>query len=149
MAQSYRERREVDLRRGYVEHEVELRHLLEGDPSSSTAGECASPMDVLETTEGVEILMDLPGVAAGDVRILFSQGTLVVAGRKLPGGCPHREATFHLAERSFGRFVRAVRLTGAFDAGRASATLAAGQLRVALPRIEERRGRDIRIPITP
>ena len=43
--------------------------------------------------------------------------------------------------------MRAVRLTGAFDAGKATATLSAGELRVILPRIEERRGRDIRIPV--
>jgi HSP20 family protein len=149
VAQTYRERREWDLAGGYMHHEVELRDFFDGEPSTGAAGECTPPMDVVETTDEVEILLDLPGVAQADIRILFSQGTLVVAGRKLPGGCSHREATFHLAERSFGRFVRAVRLTGAYDAGRASATLAAGQLRVVLPRIEERRGRDIRIQITP
>jgi HSP20 family molecular chaperone IbpA len=40
-----------------------------------------------------------------------------------------------------------VRLTGAFDAARAVATLRAGELRVTLPRIEERRGREHRIPV--
>ena len=43
--------------------------------------------------------------------------------------------------------MRAIRLTGAFDAGKATATLSAGELRVMLPRIEERRGGDIRIPV--
>jgi HSP20 family protein len=105
-------------------------------------------MDVMETAEGIEILMDVPGVAAATIRLLFSQGTLIIAGRKMPGICAHREAAFHLAERTFGRFARAVRLTGAFDAGRASATLIAGELRIVLPRIEERRGRDIPILIT-
>jgi HSP20 family molecular chaperone IbpA len=52
-----------------------------------------------------------------------------------------------VAERVFGRFGRAVRLTGAFDVGRAEATLRAGELRVSLPRIEERRGREHRIPV--
>jgi HSP20 family molecular chaperone IbpA len=40
-----------------------------------------------------------------------------------------------------------VRLNGAFDVGRADATLRAGELRVTLPRIEERRGRERRIPV--
>ena len=79
---------------------------------------------------------------------MFSQGTVIIVGRKRPASCAHGEATFHLAERSFGRFARAVRLNGAFDAGRASATLKGGELHVVLPRIEERRGRDIRIDIT-
>jgi HSP20 family protein len=102
----------------------------------------------METPEGVEIVMDLPGVPASSLRLVVTQGTVIIAGRKLPAACAHREATFHLAERSFGRFVRAVRLSGAFDAGRASARLDAGELRIALPRIEERRGREIRLTIT-
>ena len=105
-------------------------------------------MDVIETSEGIEILMDLPGVARNAVRLVFSQGTMIIVGRKRPGPCAGAEAAFHLAERSFGRFARAVRLNGAFDAGRAAATLSGGELRVRLPRIEERRGRDIRIEIT-
>jgi HSP20 family protein len=104
-------------------------------------------MDVVETAVGIELVLDLPGVPASALTIGFSQGTLYVAGRKSPGGCPHAHAAFHLAERSFGRFVRAVRLIGAFDAGKAAATLSAGELRITLPRIEERRGRDIRIPV--
>ena len=122
--------------------------MFDDDAGSGAAGECAPPMDVLETAEGVEIVLDLPGVPVAHIRLLFSQGTLILAGRKLPAACAHREAAFHLAERSFGRFARAVRLNGAFDAGRATATLASGELRVVLPRIEERRGRDIRISIS-
>jgi HSP20 family protein len=118
------------------------------DPAAAATGECAPPMDVLETTAGFEVVMDVPGVSVESLRVMFSQGTLVVAGRKLPGTCAHQKAAFHLAERSFGRFARAVRLAGAFDAGRASATLAGGELRIVLPRIEERRGRDIHIRVT-
>jgi HSP20 family molecular chaperone IbpA len=61
--------------------------------------------------------------------------------------CSHGNAAFHLAERTFGRFARAVRISGAVDAGRARATLQTGELRVVIPRIDERRGQEIRIPI--
>jgi HSP20 family molecular chaperone IbpA len=40
-----------------------------------------------------------------------------------------------------------VRLDGAFDAGRASASFTSGELRITIPRLEERRGREIRIPV--
>lgn len=129
----------------------ELRRLarwLEDEPSSGPTGECSPPLDVLETARTVEVLMDLPGVAADTVRVIFSSGTIVIAGRKAAKACAHRDATFQLAERSFGRFARAVHLTGAFDAGAATASLAAGELHIVLPRIDERRGRDIRIPVT-
>ncbi len=57
------------------------------------------------------------------------------------------DAAFHMAERTFGRFARVVPLGGAVDAGRARATMRAGELRVSFPRIADRRGRQIRIPI--
>jgi HSP20 family protein len=148
VAHSYREQSEPERERRHRDIERRFRHLLPPDQDEAAAGECTPPLDVLETAEGVEVVMDVPGVPLEALRVLFSHGTLVVAGRKLPAGCAHREAAFHLAERSFGRFARAVRLGGAFDAGQACATLAAGELRIVIPRIEERRGRDIPIPIT-
>ena len=141
MAQTYRERR------GNNEDEARYRQWLNETSGPAAAGECTPPMDVVETAAGLEVVVDLPGVAESVVTVVFSQGTLIVTGRKTPGVCAHAHAAFHLAERSFGRFVRAIRLTGAFDAGKATATLSAGELHIRLPRIEERRGRDIRIPV--
>jgi HSP20 family protein len=125
-----------------------LRQLFEAESSPAAPGECTPLMDVVETSAGIEVLIDLPGVPRSQITIVFSQGTLIVAGRKQPTSCTHQEAAFHLAERDFGRFVRAVRLSGAFDGGKARASLAEGELRVVLPRVQERRGRDIRIEIT-
>jgi HSP20 family protein len=109
--------------------------------------ECTPPLDVIETAAAVEVVMDVPGIALQDLSIVFVHQTLVIMGRKLPAGCEHREAVFHLAERTFGRFARAVRLAGAFDTGRVDATLRAGELRLTLPRIAERRGAERRIPV--
>ena len=102
---------------------------------------------MIETETGVEIRLDVPGVPLEAVQIVYVRNVLMIAGQKVPPACEHPEAAFHLAERSFGRFARAVHLDGAFDAGRASASLIAGELRVALPRLDERRGKEIRIPI--
>jgi HSP20 family protein len=134
-------------RRDLGEEARRLFDLLEQE-HGATAGECVPPMDVIETATTVEIVLDLPGISFGDVQVVFGRGVVVVGGRKLPPGCEHGDAAFHLAERAFGGFARAVRLNGAFDAGRATATLAAGELRIVLPRIEERRGRELRIPVT-
>lgn len=109
--------------------------------------ECPLPLDVIETAEAIEILMDLPGVPAEDVSVRFVRNTLVITGRKVPAACEHHGAAFHLAERAFGQFARGVRLTGAFDAGRAEAVLRAGELRIVLPRIQDRRGAMLPIPV--
>jgi HSP20 family protein len=129
----------------------DLRRVLDllGDEEQApgSAGECTPPCDVVETSAGIEVVMDLPGVTRESLKIAVVRNTLVIAGQKLPATCDHRNAAFHLAERTFGRFVRAVRLTGAFNGGAATARLAAGELRVRLPRIQERRGGEIRIAV--
>jgi HSP20 family protein len=119
----------------------------EWQAASPAAAECSPPMDVVETATAVEILMDLPGVTLTSVKIVFAQGLLVIGGTKLPARCQHHEAAFHFAERSFGRFARGVRLSGAFDTGQATAMLTAGELRVVLPRIAERRGKEVHVPV--
>jgi HSP20 family protein len=142
MPRIYLERREMgeELRR--------LFDLLATETGSGTQpGECNPPADVIETPSQVEVIVDLPGLAKEDVHIAFARGTVLIAGLKRSSVCSHSDAAFHLAERAFGRFARAIRVAGAVDAGHARATLSAGELRITVPRIAERRGREIRIAI--
>jgi HSP20 family protein len=128
--------------------EEDLRRVFEQLRTSTDLGaDCSLPLDVLETADGIELVMDLPGIAIADISVAFVRDTLVIMGRKLAPICGHGGAAFHLAERAFGQFARGVRISGAYDGGRAEATLRAGELRVSLPRIEERRGAEIRIPV--
>jgi HSP20 family protein len=124
-----------------------LAALGDEDPAGPLGAEYRPPLDVVETADAIEIVADLPGVAKDALRVIFSRGAVIVAGRKNAPACEHRDAAFHLAERTFGRFACVVRLAAAVDAGRAKATLAAGELHLVLPRIEDRRGRDIAIAI--
>ena len=110
--------------------------------------EYTPPLDIVETEASVQILLDLPGVAAAQVDVVFSRNVLLISGEKSPATPGDDDAAYHVAERAFGRFARAIGLDGAFDAGRAVATLADGELRVVLPRVVERRGGRIRIPVT-
>jgi HSP20 family protein len=109
-------------------------------------GECRPALDVVETAAAVEVIVDIPGVAAQSVRVLMRRNLLVIAGAKSPAG-GERPTRFHLAERNYGRFARTVRVDAAVDATRATATLRQGQLRVVLPRVTDRRGQPIPIPI--
>jgi HSP20 family molecular chaperone IbpA len=107
------------------------------------------PVDVIETATSIEVVADLPGVAPESVRVSITAGTVVIAGRKRAPTCAHREAAFHLAERTFGGFACAVRCDVAVDAGGARATLRDGELHIVLPRIDERRGREIPVAVGP
>jgi HSP20 family protein len=111
------------------------------------SGECHPTLDVLETDAGVAIVVDVPGVPRDALRVVFRTGVVIVAGEKAPAPAGAQQS-YHLVEREFGRFARAVRVSGAFDIERARASLQDGELTIFLPKIEERRGRASSIPIT-
>ena len=110
------------------------------------SGECHPSLDVLETEHAIEVVADVCGVPAGALRVAFRAGVLIIAGEKAPGTAVPGQ-TFHLVEREFGRFARAVRLNGAFDVARARAAVRDGELTVTLPKLPERRNRAHRIPV--
>ncbi len=111
------------------------------------SGECHPTLDVVETDDTIDVTVDVSGVPGEALRVLFRAGVLVVAGEKAaaPAAAPR---TFHLVEREFGRFARAVRLPGAFDLPRSQVTLRDGELRIVLRKIGDRRGQAHRLAIT-
>ncbi|MGE3275276.1 MAG: Hsp20/alpha crystallin family protein [Vicinamibacterales bacterium] len=112
------------------------------------SGECVPLLDVFETERSIDLVLDLPGLKADAVRILIRHGVVLIVGEKeRPEPGLGQPASFHLVERDFGRFARAVRVHAAVDAGRATARLQSGELRISLPKIPERRGREILVPI--
>ena len=114
--------------------------------SESLAGECAPPLDVFETDEMLEITVDLPGVDPAAIRIVGKGDSVLIAGEKAARRA-HRESSFHLVERGYGRFARVVRLGPACDTSRARATLVEGELRISIPKIAEQRGHAIQITV--
>ena len=111
-------------------------------------GECLPLLDVFETHDALDLLLDLPGVSPSNIRVLVKGGVVIIAGEKdRPDPSARGPASFHLVERDFGRFARAVRVHVAIDASRASASLSNGELRVRLPKIAERRGQGLLVPV--
>jgi HSP20 family protein len=113
----------------------------------SLAGECSPALDVFETDDSIEITVDLPGVEATAIRVIAKAGAVLVAGEKaVRRGVS--ESSFHLVERGFGRFARTVRLSCPCDTAGAQARLANGELRISVPKIADRRGRPIHVPVS-
>jgi HSP20 family protein len=131
----------ADVRELFEDLASTLRH-----DQRAYSGECHPALDVLETDESVEILVDVSGVPAEAVRVLFRGGVVIVAGEKAPPPGDQTHA-YHLVEREFGRFARGVRLAGCFDVARARATLREGELAIVLPKMPDRRGQKHRIPL--
>jgi HSP20 family protein len=123
-----------DIRRLFDDLASSLHH-----DHRAYSGECHPAIDVLETDQSVEIVVDIPGVPKEALRVLFRAGVVVVAGEKAPPSGDESQA-FHLVEREFGRFARAIRLSGAYDVGNSRAALRDGELVIVLPKVPDRRG---------
>ncbi len=118
------------------------------DRRHMVSGECMPLLDVFETDRTIEIVLDVPGVDPDGVRILIKSGIVLVVGEKERSEPALKApASFHLVERDFGRFARAIRIHAAIDAANARARLHDGELRVIVAKVAERRGREILIPV--
>lgn len=112
------------------------------------SGECLPLLDVFETERTIELVLDVPGVTSDSLRILVKAGAVLVVGEKeRPEPVSPGPASFHLVERDFGRFARGIRIHAAIDAAQVRARLREGELRIILPKIPERRGREILVPV--
>ncbi len=125
-----------------------LRDLDRTHGPGGSIGECRPPVDVYETGDAIEIALDVPGVGPDDLRVVVRENAVIVAGEKAAGACTTKDARFHVAERTFGRFARALRLLTPVNASKARAELSGGRLRIIVPRIDDRRGRDIPVAVT-
>ena len=90
--------------------------------------------DILETAQGYELHLALPGVAKDAVSLDFEDGQLVVTGqRPAPAAEGENAPKLHRVETRFGDFRRSFRLPETVNAKAISAELTNGLLRVLLP----------------
>jgi HSP20 family protein len=90
------------------------------------------------------VVVELPGVDPGDVQIILSGRTLVVAGERPRPRDPKR--VYQQMEIEYGPFKREIALAAEVDAARAQATYRNGMLEITLP-IAERPRRKVNVPI--
>jgi HSP20 family protein len=114
--------------------------------AESLTGECAPAIDVYETDDSIEVIVDLPGVDIKAVRLLTKGDSVLVAGDKAPRRV-RGESSFHLVERGYGRFARVVHLGHACDTSKARARYKDGELQITFPKIADRRGQIIPIVV--
>ena len=99
-----------------------------------TADAVALPrLDVQENEEGIRVCAELPGVQAGDVEVRVEGELLVISGEK-KADQRTRSHNYHVAERSFGHFKRAIALPFTPDPQTVSASFDLGVLTVQVPR---------------
>lgn len=89
--------------------------------------------EVVLGDDEVEVTMEIPGMEADDFDIQVVDDVLVVRGEKKVQH-ERKRGEFHIMERAYGRFERALRLPAAVDEAGAEASYKRGVLRIHVPR---------------
>ena len=103
-------------------------------------------VDVLETDCDVVLRIEVPGVPREALRLTAQSGALVIAGEKAPSK-PDKPSKFHCMERAYGSFQRVVHLPTMINTRGARANLRNGVLTILFPKVSNRRGEEVNIPV--
>jgi len=120
----------------------------EGKPSRKVeeVWEWLPSLDVSETKNDVVVKAELPGMDPKEIDISLADGILSIKGEKKQEK-EEKEENYHLIERSYGSFVRSVRLPREVQSEKISASYKNGILKVTLPKSEEARKKEIKIKV--
>lgn len=110
-------------------------------------GEWFPSIDVFETKDSLLIKIEAPGMNKSDLSIVCHGHKLVVTGEKRQPKEDKRVAGYICIERSFGRFERTIYIDQAVQMKKATATLGHGVLTITMPKLKDRRGSELRLPI--
>lgn len=104
-------------------------------------------VDVLDDGESIQILVELPGVEAGDVRVTIRGRVAMIRGTKKGRIRTKEGMRFFCMERYFGTFVKSVPLPRPVNSHLAKTTMKNGLLEILLPRVPDLREKEIEIPV--
>jgi HSP20 family protein len=123
-----------------------LDRFWEGDFPEMPAvlGKWAPALDVSETKEAVMVKAEVPGMEPKDIQVSLEDQTLTLKGEKKQSK-EEKDEHYYRSERSYGAFVRTVRLPAAVDAAKVAATFKNGLLTVTLPKAPGAKGTSIPI----
>lgn len=115
--------------------------------SIDTLGQWSPAIDVCDAETQVIVWVELPGLNPEDIQVTFHDSQLRIRGEKREHEHINHPVCYLCLERSYGSFSRTLRLDWALDTNGAQAKLANGVLTITLPKILDRRTREITIPV--
>ena len=110
------------------------------EPFDMTAGDWAPKLDVSETKDAMVVTAEMPGVDPKEIEIMLTGDLLTLKGEK---ESEEKEERYHRVERTYGAFLRSVRLPVAVDGSKVTATFKNGVLVVTLPKTPASKGTTI------
>jgi HSP20 family protein len=109
------------------------------EPFDMTAGDWAPKLDVSETKDAMVVTAEMPGIDPREIEIALTGDLLTLKGEK-EKETGDKEERFHRVERTYGAFLRSVRLPMAVDGSKVTATFKNGVLVVTLPKTPAAKG---------
>jgi HSP20 family protein len=108
-------------------------------PFARFTSDILSPkIDVAESKGAIEVTAELPGVDEKDVDVTLANGMLTVRGeKKTERDEQDKEKNWHVIERSYGSFSRAIPLPFNPDPAKVEAKFDNAVLRIHLPKPQE------------
>jgi HSP20 family protein len=104
-------------------------------------------VDICQTEEMVVVRTELPGIALDDVHITLQGAILRLQGEKREKRKTREIISCICLERRYGRFDRSINIGYIVNPQKANASMDKGILTIELPKLEDRRGAIVEIPI--
>lgn len=123
--------------------------LIGGRPASVAPRGFTPTCDVAETENHFMISLDIPGIEKKDLKVEVNDGQLTISGERKHEEIDEDKGSYHRVERSYGRFERTFMLPTTVEANKIEAQYKEGVLRVALPKKEAAKPREITIEAKP
>jgi HSP20 family protein len=101
-------------------------------------------VDISDTADEVTVMVELPGMESKDISISLIGDVLIIRGEK-KAEKERQGETFLLTERSYGSFVRSLRLPAEVEADKIEAIYKQGVLTIICPKKDQVKPRIIKI----
>lgn len=132
----------------WIRNEVDrlLDRMWDGD-DIATMGEWTPRVDLTESPEVLTARVEIPGIDPKDVQVTLEHDLLSIKGEKREQ-VDEKKERFLRTERSYGAFVRTMKLPVTVDAARVSASFKNGLLEIMMPKAPEAKGTTIPIKLS-
>ena len=98
----------------------------------------APKIDIVESKDAIDLTAELPGVEEKDVDVTLADGMLTIRGeKKTERDERDKDKNWHVVERSYGSFSRAIPLPFDPDPAKVEAKFDKGVLHIHLPKPAE------------
>ena len=136
---------------GLTSFKTEMDRLFErfwerDSPEWPALGEWSPKLDLADTKDAIVVKAEVPGMDPKEIQLSLHDQVLTLKGEKKQEK-EEKEEHYYRAERSYGAFVRTVRLPATVDGSKVTATFKNGLLTVTLPKAPTAKGTTIPIKV--